>query len=108
MSVILELEKITDKMNANPAHIENEKDRIFQVELKESGPVQIVLKEGKVHLETGHTDKAEVKLKMNDQNFSSLLKGNLNTTVAFMTGGLKVEGNIGLALKLQEILKKYQ
>ncbi|MDQ0271517.1 SCP2 sterol-binding domain-containing protein [Cytobacillus purgationiresistens] len=108
MSVITELHQLTEKMNENPEHIENEKDRIYQIDLKESGPIQIILKEGKVHTEEGISDQAEVTLKLTDQNFSNLLKGTLNTTVAFMTGGLKVEGKMGLALKLQEIVKKYQ
>lgn len=108
MSVILELEEMTEKMNNHPVYIENEKDRVFQVDLKESGPVQIVLCDGRVSVVAGEADDPAVKLRMSDSHFSSLLKGNLNTTVAFMTGGLKVEGNVGLALKLQEILKKYQ
>ena len=108
MSVLLELEEMTDKMNNQPEYIVNEKNRVFQVDLKESGPIQIALCDGKVSVIEGEADDPAVKLRMSDSHFSSLLKGDLNTTVAFMTGGLKVEGNVGLALKLQEILKKYQ
>lgn len=41
------------------------------------------------------------------KEFQKLLQGDLNSTTAFMTGRLKVKGNIGLALKLESILKKY-
>nr|WP_251025792.1 SCP2 sterol-binding domain-containing protein [Bacillus sp. ISL-47] len=95
-------------MNADPVHIKNEKDRVFQVDLEESGRLQIILKDGKVAVEEDAPYEPEVTLKLSDKNFSKLLKDNLNTTVAFMTGGLKVDGKMGLALKLQEIVKKYQ
>ncbi|MBS4192138.1 SCP2 sterol-binding domain-containing protein [Bacillus sp. FJAT-49705] len=108
MPVKEELFQLIEKMNANPEHIENEKDRVFQVNLDESGQLQIVIKDGKVSVEEGTLHESEVTLILSDKNFSKLLKDDLNTTIAFMTGGLKVEGKMGLALKLQEIVKKYQ
>ncbi|QED46732.1 SCP2 sterol-binding domain-containing protein [Cytobacillus dafuensis] len=108
MSVKEELLQLIDKMNNNPQHIENEKDRVFQVNLDGSGQLQIVINDGKVSVEEGTLHEPEVTLILSDKNFSKLLKDDLNTTIAFMTGGLKVEGKMGLALKLQEIVKKYQ
>lgn len=108
MSVKTELYDLAEKMNTNPEHIENEKDRVYQVNLDESGSLQIVLKDGQVEIVEGAPHEAEVTLILSDKNFSKLLKDDLNTTIAFMTGGLKVEGKMGLALKLQEIVKKYQ
>lgn len=107
MSVKTELYQLAEKMNANPEHIQDEKDRIYQVNLKESGSFQIVLKNGKVDIIEGTPFESEVTLILSDENFSKLLNDNLNTTIAFMTGSLKVEGKMGLALKLQEIVKKY-
>ncbi|RFU63262.1 SCP2 sterol-binding domain-containing protein [Bacillus sp. V59.32b] len=108
MGVKNELNELVSKMNANPVHIENEKDRVYQINLDESGSVQIVLKDGRVEVVEGTPYEAEVILKLSDKNFSKLLKDDLNTTMAFMTGGLKVEGKVGLAMKLQEIVKLYQ
>lgn len=108
MSVKVELNSLIEKMNQNPEHIQNEKDRVFQVDLEESGTLQIVLNGGKVEVVEGNQHEAAVTLKLTDKNFSKLLKDDLNTTMAFMTGGLKVEGSLGLALKLQEIVKQYQ
>lgn len=108
MSVKNELLELVKKMNANPEHIQNEKDRVYQVNLVESGVIQIIMSEGQVEVLEGQAKEAEVVLTLTDQNFSKLLKDDLNTTMAFMTGSLKVEGKIGLALKLQEIVKKYQ
>lgn len=107
MSVITELHSLVDKMNANPVHIENEKDRVFQVDLPNSS-LQIMLQNGRVEVVESISAEPNVTLKLSEENFSKLLKDDLNTTIAFMTGGLKVEGSMGLALKLQEILRNYQ
>lgn len=103
-----ELDALIERMNENPEHIENEKDRTFQFNLEESGTIQILFDEGKISMQEGAQKEPHVTLKLSDKNFIKLLKGELNTTMAFMTGGLKVDGNLGLALKLQEIVKRYQ
>jgi len=108
MTVKNELEALLGKMNANPVHIESEKDRVFQVDLEESGSLQIILKGGRVSSVEGTPHAPEVTLFLTDKNFSKLLKDDLNSTMAFMTGSLKVEGKLGLALKLQELVKLYQ
>lgn len=108
MSVREELDALVNKINANPEHIKDEKDRVFQINLEESGNLQIVLDGGKISVADGTPHEPQVTLKTSDNNFSKLLKDDLNTTMAFMTGGLRVDGNLGLALKLQEIVKKYQ
>lgn len=108
MTVRAELDELIAKMNANPEHIKDEKDRVFQINLEESGILQIVLSAGQVSVVDGAVHEPQVTLKTSDKNFSKLLKDDLNTTMAFMTGGLKVDGNLGLAMKLQEIVKKYQ
>lgn len=108
MSVKIELNRLVEKINANPEHIQNEKDRVFQVNLAESGSLQIVLGAGKIDVIDGAPHEPSVTLILTESNFSKLLKDDLNTTMAFMTGGLKVEGSLGLALKLQEIVKNYK
>ncbi|MCO5385631.1 SCP2 sterol-binding domain-containing protein [Desulfosporosinus sp.] len=108
MTVRAELQELVEKMNANPEHIASEKDRVFQINLEESGELQIVFKAGQVQMVEGPAPDPEVTLIMNEKNFSKLLNDKLNTAMAFMTGGLKVEGKLGLALKLQEIVKLYQ
>jgi len=50
---------------------------------------------------------ADCTLKMSEKNFKKFLKGELNSAMAFMTGQLKVEGNIGLALSLEKVIKQY-
>ncbi|MGE7122021.1 SCP2 sterol-binding domain-containing protein [Peribacillus sp. NPDC046944] len=108
MSVIAELNELAGKINSNPEHIQNEENRVYQFNIEEIGPIQLLINNGQVEVIEGTTNDPEVTLKLSEKNFSKLLKDDLNTTVAFMTGGLKVDGNIALALKLQEIVKRYK
>lgn len=39
-----------------------------------------------------------------DTDFLSIVNGKLNPQMAFMSGKLKIQGDMGLALKLQQIL----
>lgn len=108
MSAKEELLSLVQKMNEQPDHIKEEKDRVFQFQLDDHEIFQVKLSNGQVTVMDGEQEKADVTIKTSEKNFSKLLKDELNTTMAFMTGGLKIEGNLGLAMKLQEIIKKYK
>ena len=49
-------------------------------------------------------DEADVTLTANRETFEGLLNGDVNPTMAFMTGKLAVEGDMGMAMKLAGIL----
>jgi putative sterol carrier protein len=54
----------------------------------------------------GQNAGAKCTITMGDADFMALVSGKLNAQMAFMTGKLKIKGDMGLALKLQNILKK--
>ncbi|MBJ94455.1 MAG: sterol-binding protein [Rickettsiales bacterium] len=53
---------------------------------------------------TGEEDGAQCVISMTSADFMSMIQGSLNPQMAFMTGKLRVKGDMGLALKLQTIL----
>ncbi len=52
----------------------------------------------------GEEDTAQCVISMTAPDFMSMIQGSLNPQMAFMTGKLRVKGDMGLALKLQSIL----
>jgi len=49
-------------------------------------------------------DEADVTLSADADTFKEILDGETNPTSAFMTGKLKVEGDMGMAMKLASVL----
>ncbi|MFD1883077.1 SCP2 sterol-binding domain-containing protein [Paracoccus pacificus] len=49
-------------------------------------------------------DDADVTLTADADVFQGILDGSVNPTAAFMTGKLKVDGDMGLAMKLASVL----
>ena len=48
---------------------------------------------------------ADVTFVLSAENFEGLMDGSLNPQMAFMVGKLKIEGDMGLALKLADIFE---
>lgn len=49
--------------------------------------------------------EADVTFVLSMENFEGLINGSLNPQMAFMMGQLKIEGDMGLALKLADIFE---
>jgi putative sterol carrier protein len=47
---------------------------------------------------------ADCTIRMSVEDFESLLAGDLDPTTAFMMGKLKVDGDMGIAMKLSSVL----
>lgn len=50
------------------------------------------------------TSDADVTLSADAETFQAILSGDMNSTSAFMTGKLSVDGDMGLAMKLAAVL----
>jgi putative sterol carrier protein len=49
-------------------------------------------------------DEAEVTMTADAEVFKAILAGDMGATMAFMTGKLKVDGSMGMAMKLGAVL----
>jgi len=76
---------------------------------KEVGKWTVDLKNGEGEIYEGEPkkDKAGVTLTVEDSNMIPLVTGKLNPQQAFMSGKLKIKGNIMLTQKLQTLLKDH-
>jgi len=50
------------------------------------------------------SDNAECTLTADKETFQDIMSGDLNSTAAFMQGKLKVDGDMGMAMRLASIL----
>ena len=57
---------------------------------------------GKIHAGTAASPKCTVAAV--DSDFLAIVNGKLNAQMAFMSGKIRIQGDMGLALKLQQIL----
>ena len=53
---------------------------------------------------SGQATGAKCTVSCSDADFLGIVNGKLNPQMAFMSGKLKIQGDMGLAMKLQQIL----
>jgi len=80
---------------------------VFQFDLSgENGGVwHVSLADGDGHVGEGPAENPGVTISMAADDFVALTEGKLDGTMAFMSGKLKVKGDMGLAMKLQTLLR---
>lgn len=68
------------------------------------GDYNIVFTDGAAQLNQGVTDDPSITISMEAADFKDLVDGKMDAISAFMTGKLKVEGDMSLAMRLQALL----
>ena len=63
----------------------------------------VAVADGAVNVSDGAAEKASIELTMAPDDFLALIKGELNGQQAFLTGKLKIKGDMTLAMKLQSV-----
>ncbi len=63
----------------------------------------VAVADGAMNVSEGPADKASIELTMTEEDFLALVKGELNGQQAFLTGKLKIKGDMTLAMKLQSV-----
>lgn len=75
---------------------------VFQFNLGEEVH-SVKVADNTVEVTEGATEGANIQLTMTPEDFLALVGGSLNSQQAFLTGKLKIKGDMQLALKLQSV-----
>ena len=73
---------------------------VFDVE--GAGPWTVAVNDGKVSVSEGASE-ADCTIAASEETLVKIAKGEANATTAYMTGKLKISGDMGAALKLQKL-----
>jgi putative sterol carrier protein len=74
---------------------------VFDVE--GAGQWTVAVDDGKVSVAEGPSADADCTISSSEETFVKIVNGEQNPTSAYMTGKLKVKGDMGAALKLQKL-----
>jgi len=67
-----------------------------------AGQWVVAVDDGKVAVTEG-AGEADTTIQTSEENFLAITRGELNPTTAYMTGKLKIKGDMGAAMKLQKL-----
>ncbi|MHB1499859.1 MAG: SCP2 sterol-binding domain-containing protein [Candidatus Dormibacteria bacterium] len=80
---------------------------VFQWDISGSqgGHWYVEIKDNSCQVHQGDAETPNITITIADDNFVKLITGRLDGTMAFMTGKLKVKGDMGLAMKLPQLFR---
>ncbi len=74
----------------------------YVFEIDGAGTWKVDVQDGKVSVTEGGGD-ADATISASEETFEQIASGDMNATTAYMTGKLKVKGDMGAAMKLQKL-----
>ena len=69
------------------------------------GSWHVKLTQGDVQVMRGNANAPDITITVSDSDWLDIVSGRMNGQMAFMTGRLKIEGDVTLALKLQSLFQ---
>lgn len=102
------VEKIAEIINENPEPIQGF-NAVVQFEVTDQDPstYQYYFEDNTLKIMAGVEAEPKVTMQLNYDHFKKFLLGKLSGAMALMTGKVKVKGDITVALKIENILGKY-
>lgn len=74
----------------------------YVFDIEGAGIWTVAVADGAVAVSEGAGD-ADCTIAASEENFAKIIAGEQNATTAYMTGKLKIKGDMGAAMKLQKI-----
>ena len=76
----------------------------YLFDIEGAGTWLVTVDDGAVSVaEGGGEAEADATISTDEENFGKIVAGELNPTTAYMTGKLKIKGDMGAAMKLQKL-----
>ena len=75
----------------------------YAFDIDGAGQWTVAVDDGRVSVTEGTSAAADATIASSAENFERIVAGELNATSAYMTGKLKVKGDMGAAMKLQKL-----
>ncbi|WP_324668632.1 SCP2 sterol-binding domain-containing protein [Geochorda subterranea] len=99
------LEKVVERINAQPQRLGVD-SASFQFTLTGDGggTWTMVIQDGRASVQQGAVSSPQVTVEMSVADFQEMLAGRLGPVAAYMSGRLRLVGDIGLAMRLQPYL----
>jgi len=70
------------------------------------GNYHVIIKDGACSVAEGSHASPNMTMTMAAQDYVDMITGKLNGQMAFMSGKLKIAGDMGLAMKMQSLFKR--
>ena len=74
----------------------------YLFEIDGAGTWRVAIADGQIEVTEGGGD-ADVTFSSSEESFEKIVAGEQNPTTAYMTGKLKIKGDMGAAMKLQKL-----
>jgi putative sterol carrier protein len=74
----------------------------YVFEIDGAGTWKVDVKDGNVSVTEGGGD-ADATISASEETFGQIASGDMNATTAYMTGKLKIKGDMGAAMRLQKL-----
>jgi len=78
----------------------------FNLSGDDGGQWYAAIKDGSCQVQEGTAPSPNMTLSMSAQDYVDMIMGKLNGQMAFMSGKLKISGDMGLAMKMQSLFKR--
>ena len=90
-----------------PARVSPERiagmNNTYVFEIEGAGTWTVALADGSLRVNEGAAAGADCTISATEENFQKIIAGEQNPTTAYMTGKLKIKGDMGAAMKLQKL-----
>ncbi|HEY8426165.1 MAG TPA: SCP2 sterol-binding domain-containing protein [Limnochordales bacterium] len=99
------LERVVERINAQPQRLGID-NASFQFTLTGDGggTWTLVIRDGQASVQQGAASSPQVTVEMSVTDFQDMLAGRLGPVAAYMSGRLRLVGDIGMAMRLQPYL----